>query len=178
MKYITEDGVILDENCEDCVMFYKTPNNHDVMAVNAKTATYFDEPSKTDQSFVEDADINTVMTRLKAGQQVDIPLPEHFGVDNRIDLYEARMRIAESNATFYNLDPSIRADFLNDPARWEQAVAKALDDGDRGKLRSMGLDVPDPPAAPPAGSPVPGPQGATGGVSAPPEPPKTTDPPK
>lgn len=155
MKYLTDDGELLDENCEDCVIFFKTPNNHNTLHESMKGALVCEEPSKTDQSLKEDADINVIIDRIKKGAQYDIPLPEHFGIDDRIDLLEARTRIAESNATFYNLAPDIRSEFLNDPARWEEQVTKDLHAGNTENLKRMGIDITKKPVAPPVATPAP-----------------------
>jgi len=178
MKYLTDDGEVLDENCEECgTIFFKTPHNHDTLKEAMKGALICTDPSLTDQSFIADADINNLMEKIRKGHIPDITLPEHFGADNRIDLLEARTRIAESNATFYNLDAKVRSDFNNDPARWEQAVYNALQTGNAAKLREMGIDIQDPPAPTPEGIQPGTGNGGTGGQP-PPEPPKPSDPPK
>lgn len=148
-KIITADGEIVDENCEDCVIgtvppFWKTPYNHDTMSESNRTALTCPEDSLTDQSFKEDADINTIMERVKQGAQIPVPLPEHFGDAFSIPtLLEARTRIAENNATFYNLPPNIRAEFLNDPARWEDHVHRQLVDQNFDEVERLGIDLTD-----------------------------------
>lgn len=146
MKRITEDGEIVDVNCEDCVTgiipFFKTPYNHDTTAESNRTGLKCEDPSRTDQSFKEESDINTVMERIKQGAQPPVPLPEHFGDAFAIPtLLEARTRIAESNAAFYNLAPKIREEFLNDPSRWEDQVIKDVANGNLDNLERMGLDM-------------------------------------
>lgn len=158
--------------------FFKTPHNHDTLAETMRTSLVCQDKSLTDQSFKEDADINTIIDRAKQGHEFPVPLPEHFGVDERVDLYTARSRIAESNATFYNLPPHVRAQFMNDPGRWEQSVLAALDKGDRQQLREMGLDVPEPPAAPQEAISSPGAPGEPGAAPAAPENPKKSDKPQ
>lgn len=177
-KVITEDGMIVDEGCEDCVVFFKTPYNHntDVEAYRTATQTPTTEKSMTDQSFKEDADINTIMERIKQGHEYPIALPEHFGADERVDLFTARSRIAESNRTFYNLPAEIRSEFLNDPAIWERQVARDLNTGDFENLRRMGIDIPDPPEVDQGATPAPGPQGAAGAALAAPATPQTAPP--
>lgn len=164
MKVMTEDGEILDTACEDCVVFFKTPYNHNRNAESDRTGLECKDKSLTDQSFKDETDINTIIDRLKRGQEVQVPLPEHFGPDQRVTLYEARVRIAENNATFYNLEPAVRAEFGNDPAAWERQVAKDLANGNIEGLQKMGLD-PDrilvreptqPPEAAPGVTPAPG----------------------
>lgn len=122
--------------------FFKTPYNHDRNAESDRTGLACKDPTLTDQSFKEDADINTIIDRALKGQEFPIVLPEHFGNGVGIpSLYEARSRIAESNATFYNLPPKIREEFLNDPGRWEQQVITDLANGNTENLQRMGLTL-------------------------------------
>lgn len=146
MKRITEDGEIVDINCEDCVIgvmpFWKTPHNHNTNNESDRTGTKPEGTSLTDQSFKEEADINTIMERYAKGAQPIVTLPEHFGDAFAIPtLLEARTRIAENNATFYNLPANIRAEFLNDPGRWEEQVINDVTNGDLDNLERMGIDM-------------------------------------
>lgn len=144
---ITEDGEIICEDCDETIVgrvppFFKTPYNHDTDAEAHRTATVNTQKSLTDQSFTEEADINTIMERYGKGLVPSVPLPEHFGDAFQIPtLLEARTRIAESNATFYNLPPKIREEFMGDPARWEQQVIKDINEGNIDDLERMGLDM-------------------------------------
>lgn len=167
---ITDTGEIID-------MQFATPYNHDTLERARAGALVCNDKSLTDQSFKEDADINVIIDKiLKSGKQVDIVLPEHFGIDNRVDLHEARSQIAKSNATFYNLDPRVREEFNHDPARWEQQVLKDLYAGNVDNLKRMGIQVEKRPAEPPkAATPA---AAAAGGSTPPPEPPKAPEPPK
>jgi len=177
-KRITEDGEIVDDNCEDCTVYFKTPYNHNRNAESNRVALTTPEPSLTDQSFKEDADINVIIARAQKGE-LPVVLPEHFGNASEIPtLFEARSRIAESNATFYKLAPQIREEFLNDPARWERQVLKDLDEANLDNLRRMGVSIDDvvvvprpaPPAAPQGGSPAPGAPAPAGAAPAAPQP--------
>lgn len=147
--------------------YFKTPYNHDRDAESLRVALTTPEPSLTDQSFKDETDINTIMERVLQTRELPLALPEHFGDATQIPtLFDARMRITESNKTFYNLPAKIREEFMNDPGRWESQVAKDLDNGDIENLKRMGLDISDlkvvirtptkPPAAPQAGTPAPG----------------------
>lgn len=146
-KKITEHGEIVDENCEDCIIgtvppFFKTPYNHNRDDESNRTGLTCQDESLTDQSFKEEADINTIIERVKRGGTFNPPLPEHFGNAFEIPtLLEARTRIAENNATFYKLPPNIRAEFLNDPARWEERVIKDVQENNLDDLERMGIDM-------------------------------------
>lgn len=135
--------MLVDEETGEvlAVAFFKTPYNHDRDAEALRTATYCNDKSLTDQSFKEETDINFIIERLKQGGPPPVTLPEHFGEQNRLDMFEIRSRIAESNATFYRLEPDIRSEFLNDPARWEEHVKKNLHEGNLEELDRMGLDT-------------------------------------
>lgn len=146
MKRITEDGEIVDINCEDCVTgiipFFKTPFNHDTNKESDRTGTKCEDSSLTDQSFKDESDINVLMDRINSGAMPNVVLPEHFGDAFAIPtLLEARTRIAENNATFYKLDPKIREEFLNDPSRWEEQVIKDVATNDLADLERMGIDM-------------------------------------
>lgn len=177
MKYMTEDGEIVDTICEDCVVIFKTPNNHDTSKEAELTATRDFEASKTDQSFRDDSDINVITKRMKLGMPVPPVLPEHFQTAPGIDYHEMRTRIAESNATFYNLPPDIRSEFLNDPGRWEEQVQKDMATGNVDNLERMGLKFVTRPAKPgEEGYSSPKPDTGEKGAPVPPEPPKKTEP--
>lgn len=170
-KYISEDGEVLDTNCEDCgPVFFKTPYNHDRDEEVRLTSLTCTDPSLTDQSFKDDVDINTIVDRLMKTGEVNIPLPEHFGDQSEIpSLYEAAQRIAENNATFYKLSPKIRNEFMNDPLRWAAQVDLDLAQGNVENLQRMGIDIHlKPPAAPQAGTPAPGAPETPEGASKPP----------
>lgn len=147
-KIITPDGEIVDvdspgNDCDECTtVFFKTPYNHDTNKESDRTALKCEDRSLTDQSFKDEADINFIMERVRQGAEIPIPLPEHFGdAFNIPTLLEARERIAESNAAFYNLPARIRAEFLNDPARWEERIIKDINAGNLDGLEEIGLDM-------------------------------------
>lgn len=174
-KYITEDGEIRDVMCEDCVIYWKTPHNHNTKSAAYEGALVCQDPTLTDESFKEDADINNLMERMRKGYVPDVVLPEHFGTDDRINLFEARSRIAESNATFYNLDADVRAQFMNDPARWEQQVHLDLAAGNIENLELMGIKVEKRPEPPKETLQPEGGKGARGEPPLPPKPPEKSD---
>lgn len=182
MNQVDQNGtpVLIDEDTGEVLAtaFFKTPYNHDRDAESDRTGLVCLDKSLTDQSFKEEVDINTIVDRIRRTGEVPITLPEHFGDGTNIPtLFDARMRIAENNATFYKLPPEIREEFLNDPGRWESQVMKDLDAGNLDNLARMGVDIRDlpvygykPPAAPQEGSPAPGAPGpapAPSGASAP-----------
>lgn len=151
MKLTDKTGtpILVDEETgEVLAIAFKTPYNHDVLEEARRTALTCNDPSLAQQSARDETDINTIVSRfLSTGTLPEITLPPQFGdftnVEN--DYLTAQRRIAETNATFYQLDAHIRAEFANDPARWQRQVMHHLDNGNRAELRAMGLNIPDPP---------------------------------
>lgn len=166
---------------------WKTPYNHDTNLESDRTAIYCHEPSLTKQEFAEEADINVILERFtKSGEPPPQVLPEHFtDLTGRRTYFDMQTQIATANVAFYNLPASLRAEHLNDPARWADAVIAAVETGNREKLDALGVDATKPPQeANLADPPSPGTPGVKSG-QAPPEEPKTgapapekSDPPK
>lgn len=124
--------------------FWKTPYNHDTDEVSKATAIHYpEEVTRTDQSFKDESNINTIMNRIRLGMN-EIPpvLPEHFGDATAIpDGTEMRRIVAENNATFYLLDPAIRARFQNDPGMWVETVREHLGMGNVDAVEALGIDM-------------------------------------
>lgn len=160
--------------------FFKTPYNHNRNEESERTGLTCNDPHLTDQSFKEEADINVIMDRVMKTGQIPVDLPTNFGDATLLPtLYEARMAIAENNATFYKLPPQVRAEYKNDPREWERSVHMALQAGNLDRLAEIGINIDKLPAAPQGGSPAPGAPGGGGGAPAPspnpPIPPKGGD---
>lgn len=139
MKFQMPDGEIVDKEWP----MWKTPFNHDTNFESDRTATYCKDPSLTKQEFVEDADINNILARFaKTGEPPPLALPEHFAdVSQRKTYFDMNTQLAEANRMFYSLPPELRAEHLNDPARWADAVSKAAAQGDGDALSTLGIDT-------------------------------------
>lgn len=139
--------------------FWKTPYNFDYDHEIEQTSTQPDTESKTDTTFTDDSDINTIVKRIGLGLAIIEPLdPNAFGVQNKMTYVEMQAHLAQHRANFYNLPPDVREDFLNDPARWSDQVVKDLAEGNLDNLERLGIDLTElrekrvqPPAALPAG---------------------------
>lgn len=138
-KFRMPDGEIIERDFP----IWKTPYNHDTNFESDRTATYTPEPSLTKQEFVEEQDINTILDRLaKTGEVPNIVLPEHFlDLSGRTDYFTMASKIADTNRLFYQLDASLRGEFLNDPARWADAVVQATEQGDGDMLEHLGIEL-------------------------------------
>lgn len=164
---------IVDEETGEVLVteaFFKTPWNHDTNVESNRTGLLCTDRSLVDESFKDESDINLIVQRVMKGMEVPVVLPEHFGnADDIPTLLDARTRIAETNAIFYNLPPKLRERFNNDPGYWEHLVIQELGSGNAEQLRALGVDpsnlLPETtqgalggspaPAAPGSGSPAP-----------------------
>lgn len=122
--------------------YWKTPYNHDVDAEAARTATEFHDPSKTQQHFRDETDINIIVSRvMKTGQLPDIKPLQYADLTTQEDYHTMLTRVAEANGMFYKLDPELRAEYNNDPGAWLQDVNEKIAKGDLEPLREMGMDM-------------------------------------
>jgi len=117
-----------------------------------------EDPSLTDQSQADDADINTIMRRYeKTGTLPDYGQSPMYGdFADMPDFMEAQEILRRGTEAFAALPSRVRAEFENDPA---QFVAYASDPGNVDQMRLWGLakplDEPKAPEAPPTGEPGP-----------------------
>lgn len=142
METITEGYI--DENGElQPFTRWKTPYNHDTLAEARRTGSGPGGPSKTQQNFRDDADINVIVGRIiKTGIVPDIPVPPQYGdLTTETDYHTMLNKLAETKGLFYRLDAEDRARFDNDPGAWLGYVNQAIAAGDLEPLRDMGLDV-------------------------------------
>lgn len=143
MSYINHDG--------EEVQGFKTPYNHNTEAEAARYATQFPEPTITQQSGKDEADINEIVRRFGlTGQLPQIQMPpllEDF--DQVFDFKTAMNTIAAAKHSFMQLDAKIRNRFENDPAQFVAYVDEAVATGELDELRKWGLAVPKPPQEPP-----------------------------
>lgn len=154
-KFQMPDGEIREHEMPE----FKTPYNHDRDFESERTGLFCKDPSLTKQEFKEESDINVILERFMRGGDAPPPvLPEHFmDLTGRTNYFDMATKIAEANRIFYLLDARTRAEHLNDPTRWADAVVKATETGDRDGLRALGLDVPpEKPQEPPEGRSKPG----------------------
>lgn len=119
---------------------------------NKRKLMFFDEPSRTRQEFLDECDINVLMSRYeKRGiwpmQDPSLKRPAFF--DTTLftnDFREAMDMINEADRAFMSLPATVRRDFDNDPA---QFVAFATRGDSLEKLREWGLAEPEAKPEPP-----------------------------
>lgn len=126
--------------------FVRSPYNYDVDDVSDRTGISCGEPTRTQQNFKDECDINVIMERFgKTGQvpaNMRIPTYEDFtGVS---DFHSAMNAVREASENFMELPAKVRARFDNDPQLFLEFVSN---DANRSEAEALGL-VPPPPAAP------------------------------
>lgn len=101
----------------------------------------FHKPSRTKQSFAEEADINTLVRRFnitgQIPQNVRPPLLEDF--TDVFDFHSAQNALVEANRSFMRMPSSVRNRFQNDPA---QFVEFCSNPENLEEMRKMGLADP------------------------------------
>ncbi|WNK14997.1 MAG: internal scaffolding protein [Microvirus sp.] len=150
--------------------FFKTPFNHDTLADAQAGGLICKDKSKTQQSQADDADINTIVRRFGlTGELPAMPMPPTYqDFADVFDYQSAQNTIAEANASFYLLPAAVRSRFNNDTGLWLNAIDKAVEEGNLGRLAEMGIALPET-APEPLAKPTPQPPtgGATEGATAP-----------
>lgn len=130
------------DTVENTIPVFKTPWNHDTNLESDRTALFCTDPSLAKQEFKDDTDINKIMERILQGQQMPIVMPEHFlDLSGRETYFEMQTRLTNTKAMFYQLNADLRAQYLNDPARWADAVVAAANAGNGEALENLGIDV-------------------------------------
>lgn len=167
-KFVMPTGDIVEAD----MPVWKTPYNHDRDFESERTGTYNNEPSLTKQEFKDDADINIILARFQRTREPPpVSLPEHFlDLTGRTTYFEMASKAADANAMFYMLPAEKRAEHLNDPTRWADAVVRAAETDNLDELVRLGIDAqaaPEQPQAPTTGTPPPPATPAVAGSQAP-----------
>lgn len=99
-------------------MFVRNVNEYDVKEVSRESAIFCPEPTKTEQSSAEEADINTIVRKFG----VTGLLPTNFRVpivddyrDFVFDYQSALNIVREADMEFMKMPADMRAKFNNDP---------------------------------------------------------------
>lgn len=163
-KTITEDGEIVDVLTHETVAmappFFKTPWNHDTDLEAAAVALECKDPSRTQQQFASDADINNILAKfLKTGEPpITTGTPIYQSFEKEFDLQDQMVTGYEVQQAWEAL-PAAARNILKDPKVFADYVEHCLERGDLDPLRELGLAKAKPTETPtpPGGTPVPGP---------------------
>lgn len=109
-----------------------------------KVFTINNSPSKTDQSFAEQCDINNIIRRYQKTGQVS-HLSKHQGIYADIseipDLQGAFQAVQDAQSAFMTLPASLREKFQNDPIQFVEYLSDSRNDEE---AISLGLKEPLP----------------------------------
>ena len=172
---VTSDGEIVpaDEMINsEYPVFFKTPFNHDRDAESARVALKCDDPSKTQQSHMADADINNILRKfMKTGELNVVGTPTYLDIEQEFDLQDNMVTAWQVEQEWNNLPKEARA-ILQTPAKFVEWYDRCLEEGNVDGLREIGLIPPEKPkeeaqkaAAPPGGTPAPPPPKEAPGAS-------------
>lgn len=97
--------------------FLRTPYNYDMNEVSEQTSLACKDKTLTQQSFKEEADINTIVERFHLTGQLPQfnQLPQYADYEGIFDFQDAMNVIREAQETFMELPANLRARFHNNP---------------------------------------------------------------
>lgn len=118
--------------------FLRTPYNYDMNEVSDETGLNCPEPTRAQQQFRDDADINTLVERFgltgEMPQLTDIPYNDEYVPVT--DYHAALNQLKAHNETFMTLPHDLRRRFDNDPGKF---VAWASDEKNMEEMGKLGL---------------------------------------
>lgn len=136
-----------NETGEIITPFIRTPYNYNMDAASEETGLSCPEPTKTQQQFAEEVDINTIIERFGINQELPTnqatPLQGDFTTVT--DYQSAQNLILQAQTAFMAMPADVRKEFNNDAGAFLDFVS---DPQNKDKAKALGLLVPDPVPAP------------------------------
>lgn len=125
------------------IPFVRNPYNYDRDAVSTETGLFCDDPSKAQQQFKEESDINTIVERFNLTGQLpsDVRAPQYADFEGVFDFKSAMNAIRQAEESFMAMPAHVRARFVNDPQRF---VEFCSDPANLEEARKLGLALPSP----------------------------------
>lgn len=159
MKTVTEDGEIVDVLTHEVVArappFFKTPHNHDTDLEATACALTCTDPSRTQQQFVKDADINNILAKFMQTGELNVTgEPRYQDIDALLDLQDSIVTRHEVNQAWDALPAAVR-NILKDPKTFTDYVTHCLQTGDLDPLRELGLATAEDRTPPTEAAPLP-----------------------
>lgn len=128
-------------------VFVRNAFNYDRGLASRESGLSCPEPTRTEQSFREECDINTIVARF--GVTGELPLttkvPMQGDFTTVVDYQTSLDMIRQADQAFAELPAAIRKRFGNDPSEYVEFVS---DPANLDEVRKMGLARPE--SAPPA----------------------------
>lgn len=134
--------------------FVRNPYNYDSDALSDQTGLACKDESKTDQSFVEEADVNFIADRYMrtgmAPQVLDMPTPGDFtgtfdfqsSMNMILEAQQQFMTLPAKTRTRFNNDPQKLMEFINDDENYDEAVKLGFIDPDKQAAKRALQDPP------------------------------------
>jgi len=139
--------------------FVRSAYNYDMEEASDESGLSCPEPTRAQQQFKEECDINTIVERFGLTGELprDVRVPVNGDFADAVTDFQSAMNLAlEAEKGFMAMPANVRARFNNDPG---QLVAFVSDPSNREEARSLGLLVPEAkPAEPVAVRVVPEPE--------------------
>lgn len=128
-------------------VFLRTPYNYDRDEASQSSGLECKDPTRTQQHFAEETDINTIVERFKITGQLpeNVRMPTYADFDEIYNFQDAMNAIRLAEESFAAMPANVRRRFNNDPA---QFLEFCYDDNNREEAIRMGL-VPPREATPP-----------------------------
>lgn len=131
--------------------FIRSAYNYDRDEASNDSGLFCPEPTRAQQSFAEECDINTIVRRFHIGGElpVGVRMPTYGDFEGVFDFHSAMNAVAAARESFDRMPAEVRSRFENDPAKF---VAFCSDEGNRDEAIKLGLVPPrvEPVAVPPA----------------------------
>jgi len=129
-------------------VFIRTAYNYDMLAVSDETGLSCGEPTRTQQQFKEECDINTIVRRFGVTGQVPTTLAPPLQGDfvDALDFRQSMDLIVKARESFQALPATVRSRFHNDPAEF---VDFCSDKDNLLEARKLGIALPEPVPVPP-----------------------------
>lgn len=124
--------------------FWKTPWNHDRDAESASVRLECKDPSKTQQQFAKEADINVILAKFLKTGELNLS-----GAPTYVDIPDDSSDLQESIVTQYQVDqawnelPAAARHAFKDPRVFLEYVDHCMKTGDLDPLRELGLAKPE-----------------------------------
>lgn len=135
----------------------RVPGRYDVDAASRASALICPEPTRAQQQFKDEVDINTIARNFGITGRLpeNVRMPS-FGDFSDVDDYQSALNAARrASHSFMQMSAEVRARFQNDPQRF---LAFCSDSSNRDEAIKMGL-IPSPPVSaqvpPPPEAPKP-----------------------
>lgn len=131
---------------------------------SALSTLFFDGKSRTQQQFVEECNINTIVKRFGLTGTVPVPrkLPTYGDFSGVIDYQTALNSVLQAEESFSSVPSEIRRRFDNDPQKFLDFV---VNPDNMDELRKLGLASPAPDVSIPKESMQQGSEPGAGGAS-------------